>query len=512
MATSGYDGLIIRGRASTPVYLALVDGKPELHDAGCLWGQDTGETEARLRDEYPGAKICSIGQAGENGVVAACIVNDYNRVTGRPGFGAVMGSKNLKAVVVRGSTQKAIADRIALRKGIQAFTKALMEARGGLKEFGTAATLWALNRDGILPTANFQRGTFEQVEAISPDALQQILVGRDNCTACPVHCKRVVKTRFGDEAVIERYGGPEYETIAAFGSNCLNGDLASIALANQRCNMYGLDTISAGNIIAFLMECVEKRGLGLDLRWGDGKAILNMIDRIAFRRDIGDVAAHGLDHLARALHAEDLAVSIKGQEVPMHDPRGKTAFALDYATTPRGGQHNEGIHDAPQLQSEPIAAELGVTEPMDRFEWEGKPRVAKIFGDLRSFTNSLIMCEFTNITSGNSYNMHLVRALLESVIGAAVTAESMLTIGERNYVLLKIHSARCGYTRADDGLPPRLKVPLPEGASAGRPIVEEVLQAKVDEYYELRGFDKWGPTDKKLTELGLGELSGMITR
>jgi len=519
LGTSGYDGIIVRGKASTPKYISLIAGEASIHPADELWGKDTGETEDTLKAWHKGARVSSIGPAGERLVQCSCIINDYNRAAGRPGWGAVMGSKNLKAVVVKGGLEKQVADREAFLKSRSNFARNLADNQGlqAAGEYGTGLGMLIFNEWHLLPTANFTRGTFEGVEKISGEEMcKSILVGRDTCTACPVRCKRVVRTTFEGEEVLEKFGGPEYETLAAFGSNCLNDNLDAIALANQKCNRYGIDTISAGNIIAFLMECVEKGKVDLDLKWGSAKGIIEIIDKIAFRQGVGDLIAEGIDYLAKELGAEDCAVAIKGQEVPMHDPRGKMAFAIDYATTPRGGQHMEGVHDY-FLESEPLTPELGVVEPMDRFSWKDKARIAKIYGDLRSFTNSLIMCAFTNASIGPNYNYPLIRALVRGVTGLRVDPDEMLRIGERNYILLKLHAARYGYTRKDDYLPPRLlesSPDLPEGANAvtEKGLSEQRLQEKIDEFYELRGFDRYGPTDQKLEDIGLHELKGTIQR
>lgn len=515
LGSSGYDGIIVRGKAKSPKYISLIKGVAEIHDASELWGKDTAETERRLKEHYKGSRVASIGPAGENLVKFSCIINDRNRAAGRPGFGAVMGSKKLKAIVIKGGIEKPLADKDALSNARAEFAKGLVENKGleTLTKYGTSRGVLGLNELGILPTQNFKRGMFEGAEEISGELMEErILVERDNCTACPIRCKRVVETEFAGEKVEAKFGGPEYETIAAFGSLCLNDNLDAIALANQKCNQYGLDTISTGNIISFLMEAAENGKVKLDLKWGDTKGIIQIIEKIAFREGIGDLIAEGIDHLANELNAKEFATMIKNQEVPMHDPRGKTAFGLSYATTPRGGQHMEGIHDTPYLESEPVTPELGVTETMDRFDWEGKPRVAKIYEDLQSFTNSLIMCAFTNVMTGEDYNYPQIRDLVKATTGLEIGPDEMLKIGERNYLLLKLHAAKDGYKRRDDGLPKRLKEPLPNGASAGKPIPDRVLQEKIDEYYKLRGFGKHGPTDQKLKDIGLSEFIGEIKR
>jgi aldehyde:ferredoxin oxidoreductase len=499
---SGYDGIIIKGRASSPKYITLIKGEAKIWDAKELWGLYTAETEEHIRKIHGNVRVACIGPAGENMVKFACIISDRNRSAGRPGFGAVMGSKNLKAIAVGGGIEKPLHNEAKFKRVRGEFAKNLAADPGmqRLGEYGTAGGVNYLNALGILPTKNFQEGVFEGAERISGEILLQKLAGRDSCTACPVRCKRVVKTE-------PKYGGPEYETIASFGSFLLNDDLDAIIVANQKCNSLGLDTISTGVVIAWAIEACERGVLDLNLRWGDPEAILNLIDQIAFRKGIGDELARGIDYLAKQ---GDFAMQIKGQEIPMHEPRGKVSLGLTYATSPRGATHLEGIHDT-MLEIEYPTPELGIRK-MDRFQTKGKPKVAKIYEDLRSFTNSCILCVFVTSMTGKSYNYPQIREMINSACGLEIDVEEMLRIGERNYNLLKILAVREGYTRKDDDLPKRLKEALPKGASAGRPIPDKVLQQMIDEYYNLRGWDEYGPTDQKLRELDLEEFVGLIPR
>ncbi|MCR4403943.1 MAG: aldehyde ferredoxin oxidoreductase family protein [Candidatus Acetothermia bacterium] len=510
---SGYDGLIIKGRAARPVYLTLIAGKPALHEAHDLWGLETAEVEEELQRRHGKVRVATIGPAGERLVKFACIIHDRTRSAGRPGFGAVMGSKNLKAIAVLSHTEKPIHDRARFLELRKELALALASERWirRFRSCGTAGGVMALNGQGILPTKNFQEGVFDRAGAISGEVMAEtILVRADSCAGCPVGCKRVVSAKFDNEEVDPRYGGPEYETVAALGSLLLNDDLEAIALANQKCNAYGLDTISTGVTIAWAIEATERGLLKSDLKWGDARAILRAIDLIARREGLGAELAKGLDYLEKK-YGGDFAVHVKGVEVPMHEPRGKVGLALSYATSPRGATHLEGMHDT-MLEVENPTPELGVTERLDRFSWEGKPRVVKIYEDLRSFTNSLVMCVFIPSMTEPGYNYPQIRAILNALTGLEVDAKEMLLIGERNYNLLKILAARAGYTRRDDDLPRRLKGPLPRGASSGRPIPNDLLQRMIDEYYRLRGWDEFGPTPAKLEELGLGELKRILPR
>jgi len=279
--------------------------------------------------------------------------------------------------------------------------------------------------------------------------------------------------------------------------------------------MYGLDTISAGNMIAFLMEATE-RGILSEregARWGDAARIVELVELIAKREGIGARLAGGMATFARELGAEDFAMHIKGQEIPMHEPRGKIGLGISYATSPRGATHLDGMHDHLIDAPNPLGP-WGVAEPVDRFAWDPKPRLDKLIEDLFSFSNSLVCCLFIHwgYSAGHPEQFEFDRKMLFDIIGRDLSYEDWRLIGERNYVIRKIMSAWDGHTREDDDLPPRFKTPLPRGGSAGRPIPHDRLQAAIDEWYELRGFDRFGPTDAKLSSLGLGELRGLIQR
>lgn len=513
LGRSGYDGIIVRGRADHPVYLALIDGEATLYSADALWGKGTGETDQILVERFPKAHVASIGIAGENLVQMACIIHDRARSAGRPGLGAVMGSKRLKAIVVRGNANKPLADNERFARERTAYARRLAGDEGAknLGEYGTSRGVTWLSEMGLLPTKNFREGTFDDAEAIGGVRLHDtILVGRDTCAGCPVRCKRVVKTRFAGEEVLPAYGGPEYETVAALGSLCLNADLSSIALANQLCNEYGLDTISAGVAIAFVMEASEHGLVNPPVAWGDGKAVVDLVRLIAHREGIGDALAQGTQTYAEGLGA-DYAMTIKGVELPMHEPRGKQGLGLSYATSPRGATHMEGPHDT-MLSGEHPTPELGINRSYDRFSLSDKPGVVKVYEDLRSFTNSLVLCAFTVREVGEDYSYPAIRSLVEAATGLDLDAQEMLAVGERTYALLRMHAARSGYTTGDDHLPGRFAEPLPRGASAGHPIDPAVMREAIAAYYEARGYDRLGPTDATLRRLGMDDLIGTVPR
>jgi len=516
LGTSGYDGIIVRGRASTPTYLSLVDGILDIHESKSLWGSEVGECDRILTEEYEKARVLCIGPAGENLVKFSCIMNDVTRASARPGFGAVMGSKNLKAIVVKGSQEKQLHDREMFLEVSKGLAKELIGVQA-IRDFGKVGTppyYRKMNDIGALPTKNFQEGYFDGVEK-SLSTLEKILVGRDNCTGCPVRCKQLIKGEYSGRPLEERYGCPEFESLGALGSCCLNDDMLGISFANQLCNRYGLDTISVGVTIAFAMEASEKGLIKEKIQWGNPRTVVDLVEKIAFRKGLGDRLAEGIDKVAAEIGA-DFAMHIKGEEIPMHDPRGKIALALSYATTPRGANHMEAMQDdAAEALGKYVNPEIGVYGPIDRFSWDNKPRYLKVNTDLASFTNSAITCAFVGWDIGLplGYNAYPKwRDALYAVTGLEIGVTEMLLIGERNYNLLKLAAAQQGYSRVDDGLPDRLKQPLQRGASANRPIPEKTLQKAIDEYYKLRGWDIYGPTDEILSQLDMSEFIGFIKR
>jgi len=502
---TGYDGMILRGRADEPVYLSILDGHAELHSAKDLWGKTTGDTEDRLKAKHGKVKVSSIGPAGENLVLFAAIINDKNRANGRCGVGAVMGSKNLKAIAVRGNKKSRPEDEKKFSEARKEFAKSLTEpeAMRTFAKYGTSDGIESLNEKGILPTKNFKRGDFEGWMNITGEKLHDtILADRDTCTACPVKCKRVVSGEFEGQKIEPGYGGPEYETVAAFGSLLLMDDLSFVSLANMKCNAYGLDTISTGNTIAFAIEAAEKGLLGdPSLRWR-APSVLNLIDDIANKEGTGKLLAEGVKRLSERIGGKEFAMHVKGLEMPMHEPRGKKALGISYATSPRGASHLEGLHDT--MIEKRTSPELGITEPMNRLDIEGKAFAAKQFEDARAFTNSLILCVFTVTLTGRHYNLNLVRDILNAATGSDIDAEEMLRIGERIYNLGRVFAVEQGLSRIDDDLPPRFKNEALQYGDRMEKISEEDLSKMIKEYYELRGWDENGrPTKERLEELGI---------
>ena len=525
---AGYDGIVVQGKASQKVYLAIVNGRVEIRPAAHLAGRGTLETEETIKKELGDydTKIVSIGLAGENGVRFACVMNDTDRAAGRTGLGAVMGAKNLKAIAIRGTGRVELADRAAFREHALADLAKIRkhpwlgDYPSSVGSLGTAGGVEDLSNGGILPTHNWESGTWEHADRISGTAMKNtILLGHRACQACPVGCTRVVRVADGPfGGVRPEYGGPEYETVAAFGSLCENRDLEAIALLNQKCNVYGLDTISAGSTIAFAMECFEKgilteKEIGFRLDWGDAAAMVRLLDMIARREGIGDLLAEGTRRAGAQLGrgASDLAVDVKGLELGMHEPRGKKGLGLSYAAAPRGADHMEGFHDV-SLAVPNAWPELAVTEVMDRFTLEGKPRVVRLAEDYTSFINSVPMCSFMSLTIGGIRNTDEITGLLAAATGwSDLTLAEEMTIGERAYNLARAFTVRESGGAADDRLPAKMARNLRDGASRDQVISDADLKSALQEYYRLRGWSETGtPTEAKLTELGLADAARQL--
>ena len=403
---AGWDAIVITGQAEEPVYLWIKDDQVEIRDATHLWGKKTAEVEAILKDELGDKRIrvTQCGVAGENQVRYACVINDVHHAAGRTGLGAVMGSKKLKAIAVRGTGQVELADRDKVRHVAGWLRDNFKDTwAGGLQEDGTSGGLIRLNESGALPTRNFQENSFEEAEKITGATMTEtILVGRGTCFACPITCKRKVKVT-GRYEVDPTYGGPEYETAAALGACCGIDDLEAIAYGNQLCNAYGLDTISTGVTIAWAMECFEQGLLskedtgGLELHFGNAQAMTTLVEQIAHRQGFGDLLAEGSLRAAKRIGRETdrYAMQVKGQEVPLHDPRTKFALALGYATSPTGADHMHNIHDTAYVSGIQSVQSLGILEPMP-VDYLGpeKVRLAKYHIDWRVFYNCLGLCMF----------------------------------------------------------------------------------------------------------------------
>ena len=525
MKFSGFDAAIIHGHSEEPVYLWLHDGQAELRPAQHLWGLVTGEAEATIREELgdPKIQVAQCGPAGEKLVRFSAIINMSNRANGRTGLGAVMGSKNLKAVAVRGNDRPSLADRRALidlaRWGADHFEDSDVY---GLGTYGTAEFTHPNSKIGGLPTHNWDSGTFEHSEAIDGTTMYKtILKERDSCYACTVRCKRVVEVTDGTYPVDSIYGGPEYEALATLGSYCCIGDLEAVSYANQLCNMYGMDVISCGATVAWAMDCFE-HGLidekdtdGIDLRFGNADAMVKIIEKIAKREGFGDLLAEGSARAAIAIGkgSEDLVVTVKNQELPAHMPQVKRGKGLMYAINPCGADHVSAEHD-PSYRSYPEKfAKIGLTEPQpsDVLNLE-KVRFMYRTQQSRSCMDTLNLCKFVFGPAWQLYGLDQLVDAVHAITGWEVTVDELLRAGERRVNMLRAFNAREGLTRGADFLPKKLEKPLAGGKSDGKFVtVEEIEQAK-DMYFEMAGWDvKTGnPTREKLEELDIGWVADLL--
>ena len=511
---TGWDGVIITGQASEPMYLYMEPGHAELFPASDLWGLSTSRTTDRLIAKHPGSKVACIGPAGENKVRFASLMVDKTRAFGRGGSGAICGSKNLKAIVVKAGDPPPLADPETFKHKRKELSDLFVKKAKTPERFGKLGTTGGvipLSKMGILPTKNFKMGSWEKASSISGEKMAEtVLVGRETCSACPIRCKREVETEFNGSKVEKEHGGPEYETLASFGSSCLNDNLSAICLANQLCNELGLDTISTGNVIAHLMEATERKIVRLEegATWGDARRIIELLVLIAQREGIGDLLAEGVKRLSKKLGTEDFAIHVKGLEVAMHEPRGKKGLGLSYAVSPRGGSHMEGLHDTMVMRPNPSPELLGPDFPgMSRFSIENKAPIVVTFENARSFSNSLIICAFTSITTGSNYNLGLFRDLLNAATGLSIDAREMLRVGERSWQLARHFAILHGLEPKDDDLPRRFKEESLSFEEGPQVVGENELQQMLKEYYRIRGWDDLGrPTEEKWKELELQSL------
>jgi len=510
---AGYDAIIVDGRAESPVYLWIKDGEVEIRDASHLWGKTTAETQEIIRSDVgePLARTAIIGQAGEKLVRYACILNDVTHAAGRTGMGAVMGSKNLKAIAVRGHNRLTLASPDAVATLAKWLRDVVGIVMGGFQAQGTAVGLRALNKEGGLPTRNFQQGVFEDADKISGRAMKEsILVGRGSCYACPVRCKREVSVSEPYQ-VDSVYGGPEYETLASFGSSCGIDDLAAIAKANELCNAHGLDTISAGAVVAFAMECFERGILserdtgGLKLNFGNASAMVQVVDMIARREGIGDILAEGVARAASRIGkgAEEFALHVKGQEIPMHEPRYKQGLGLGYAISPKGADHTMSLHDSMYASEGPLLEEtkaLGILEPLALDDLSpAKVRMVVYHSCWQHLLDCLVMCNFM------PFNYRQVEELVCGVTGWNSTVYELMKVGERCLAITRAFNIREGLGRKDDLLPQRFFTPLPSGPLQGVGIDKDKFEQAKATFYSMLGWDKIDgvPGLGKLQELGI---------
>lgn len=520
---AGFDAVIFEGRAEKPVYLFIKDGEASLKDAGHLWGMNTLECQITIREELadPNIKVAQIGPAGENLVRFASVMNDLDAAAGRTGMGAVMGSKNLKAIACRGTRHLPLAEPEAVREIARWIKDNAPVNIKRMRDLGTAQIVDSLNGLGGLPTRNFQFGAFEGAEKLTGETMRDtILVKRRACHACPVQCKREVKV---DEPykVDPRYGGPEYETIASLGSDCGIDDLKAIARGNELCNAYGLDTISCGATIAFAMECFENGLLtredtgGLDLRFGNTAAMLEMIEQIARRQGLGAVLAEGVARAAKKIGrgAEKFAMHIKGQELPMHEPRLKQGMGIGYSISPTGADHCHNIHDTVYVSMTGLMADikaLGILEPLPADDLSGdKVRLLAYYANWMHFLNSAVACYF--VMSLGRVGFERISRLVNAATGWNTSVFEILKVGERAANLARVFNMREGFTSQDDDMPERFFTPHGSGplpVALDREAFEKAKQM----YYDMMAWPNGSPSPGKLAELDVAWAIAMLPK
>jgi len=517
---AGYDGLIIEGKSPTPVYLYINDDEIRIKDAKNLWGLDTGEAQEAIRRENGGGsiKIAQIGIGGENLVRYACIINELKHANGRNGMGAVMGSKKLKAIAVKGSGKIPFADENKIKSISKKFLEIYMDnpLSRGLYEYGTAGGVAGQNAAGLLPTRNFINGEFGGANNIGGETMADtILKKREGCYSCAIRCKRAVEVQEEGLSVDSRFGGPEYETLAAFGSLCEIDDLKIIAKANELCNRYGLDTISTGCSIAFAMECTSRGILnkeffeGMEVTFGNSSVVLPMIEKIARREGFGDILAEGTKAAAKriGIGAQDILLTVKGQELPMHDPRGKTGVGIGYAVSESGADHMRAGHDT-LFSKEGFSLDsvkpLGILEPVDVYDLSSKKVRNFIYlHDWWSFFDMAGICDFGPAPRG-AMSVNDVVELLQAATGWDISLWEIMKAGERSINMARYFNIKAGLKKSDDMLPERLFAPLKNGRQKGTSINKDEFTRAILLYYSMMGWNEDGiPLRSKLGELNL---------
>ena len=502
---AGYDMVILEGRSPQPVYLWIYDDQVEIRDAAHVWGKNTEETEDMLRAETdPQARVSGIGPAGENLNRVACVINDKSRAAGRSGVGAVMGSKNLKAIAVRGTGALPVADPLKFGELVFQSMKEIGQSpvtAMALRGMGTASTVGFTNSVGILPTDNFQRGQFEQANAISGQTIAATVLKRNKgCYACPIGCARVTETS-GTSKWNGRGEGPEYETIFGLGSDCGVGELDAVLYANYLCNLYALDTISAGGTVAIAMELAQRgyippedlADVGTELRFGNADAVMRCLEMMTYRQGkFGDLLAEGGYRLAEHYGHPELFMGSKKQAFAAYDPRGAKGMGLGYATSNRGACHLRGYSMTVEWFAPPDVR-------LDPFTIEGKAKAQLELQHKAGCEDAAGICTFSAF---GGLTPDKLAPIYNAATGENLSLEDWMTAGERIWNLERLFNNRAGLSRKDDSLPPRMtREPLTNGAVQNQ-VVE--LAPMLEEYYQLRGWDEDGnPSAETLRRLGI---------
>lgn len=503
---AGYDGLIIKGGSDDPTMLVIDEHQVALKPANDLWGLDVRETTKRVQKIFPGSKILTIGPAGENLVLFAGIMNDRDRTAARGGPGAVMGSKKLKAIVVRGKKRPPLPDLNKARSWMPEAVKISKEKAARFRYYGTPAAMMATQFLNALPSYYYHQSQFDGYDDINPDKWRsEYVVSNKACSACPIACSHVSKVEDAETNATIETEGPEYETFYAFGPQVGVKDIPSIIKSNDLCNKYGLDTISTGNVIAFAMD-LATRGLldgkeypeSKELRFGNPRVVLQLIKAITYKNTkLGQLLANGVKRVAEQLgeEAQALAVHVKGLDFPAYDPRATTGMALAYATSPRGGCHLRATMYVPEL----------FQQSLDRFSFDdNKLDILINMQNLFAVLDSMAMCKFgaRNVYQNDPSQ---IAELINSVTGWNLTGNDVLTIGERIWTIERLYNVREGFTKEDDMLPERFfEEP---GSGDVPPLDKQAFEAALSRYYDKREWTRNGiPTQSLLQRLGLIEL------
>ena len=497
---TGYDGIVFKGKSPKPVYLLITDAGPELKDASDLWGKGTFETIDALQARHEKARAAVIGPAGEKLVRYAAIMNDHHRAAGRGGVGAVMGSKNLKAVVVHGTKEVPQADPEKLKETFKTATATVKEKSQAFSKYGTSMVVGITGKAGTIPTRNMQTGYFPEYEKIGGDTLVNNYKTKDTaCARCPLHCGNMTKATKDYQAETE---GPEYETLAMFGSNLGNTNMESIIMANNICNEYGMDTISCADTISCLYELFEKGIVkekdtgGLKLEWGNHAAMVELVQMTGKREGLGQLIGEGSRRLAAKYgpEAQKYAMNVKGMEFPGYDPRGIQGMSLAFATSTRGACHLRATMYVPELFQ-------GV---LDRFTVKGKAKTLKDLQELFTVYDAMILCKFgARNAFGNDWNNMVM--LVNAATGHGYSLDDLKKVGARIWTVERLFNLREGLSKKDDTLPERFfTLPIHDGPSKNAVVNKADFDAEIEEYYRLWGWTSDGvPTKEALTGLGL---------
>jgi len=523
---AGFDAVIIKGSSPTPVYLYIKDGKVEIKNATHLWGKDTGETQKIIKNELADDKvrIAQIGPAGENLVRFANIVNELKHFNGRNGLGAVMGSKKLKAIAVRGTKPIELYNKERVSQITKEITKRVMDnpLSRDLREVGTPGVVRPSYEAGCLPSYNWTTGYFKEGESLTAETYNKtILKETKGCYACPIRCKRVAEIDEPDLKVDPAYGGPEYETIVSLGSLCGISDLKYIAKANELCNKYTMDTISTGMVIAFAMQCYEERMLtkedtgGIELTFGNKEAVLRMLEKIARREGLGNILSQGSYLAAQkiGIGAEKFIHQVKGQEIPMHDPRVKTGVGLQYVLSDYGADHMKAAHDPFFKDKDSVGIkemkDLGVLEPVSPTDiGEKKVALFKLLDIYWTVFDILGVCDFGYVPRSVG-TMEELLEIICATTGWKTTWFELMKVGERSINMARIFNYREGFTSKDDTLPEVFYHNFKGGPLDGQGAINKKdFEKAIKLRYKLMGWnpDTGNPTPAKLIELDLDWL------